>query len=206
MQQVSATIFSMFRLFNLLSTIVGGCLENCKRAWSSLEESLSSKVYIFFNNNPSPYFIKSVNEKASGSATPEWIYDSATKTYTQYDSEDEDPGFNTPLPILSMEITYKDKVYYDLTEFIETIRVKADSEDMSPCISHLLGAWSLSSGIVLDATRGFEVKMIDSRANIVEASIYDFMELNERLAAGMGTIAKEDVTESIGEVEATKEE
>ncbi len=176
-------------------------MESCKRGWSSLEEVLSNKVYLFFEHNPSPYFIKSVNEQASGSAVPQWIYDSNSKTFMQYDSQ-ELGGINMPLPILSMEIVYKDKVYYDLTDFVEGVRIKADSEKVCPCISHILGAWSLSSGIVLDAKRGFEVRMIDNGANTTESSIYDFMELHGRLAAGVGlmkgdteTTATENSTE-----------
>ena len=60
-----------------------------------------------------------------------------------------------------MEILEEDSVMYDLTDFIGDIKVHTSGAVVFPSIAHILGAWSLSSGIILDATREFNVRIID---------------------------------------------
>jgi hypothetical protein len=168
----------LIRLFNLVTNALAYSFERCGKVWIALEESLTGKGYIFFELNPAPYPELAVNEKASGSAEPEWVYDADQKIFTQYGATG---GKNKPLPILSLEILYKDKVFYDLTDFAEMIRLRTVTGDLAPCIPHILGAWSLSSGVVLDATRGFEVRLVDMEANTFEVSPFDYSELNDLL-------------------------
>lgn len=206
---LGTTALFFIRVFNILSKAFAQGFEGCSKVWSSLEGAFASKQYLFFENNPAPYFHTTVNESASGSAKIEWIYDTDSKTFTEFDAEAEEDGVNAPLPILSMEIMYKDKVYYDLTDFIENVRIKAISEDCSPCIPHILGAWSLSSGIVLDLTRGFEVRLIDSAADTIMVSLHDYKKLHHLLEkreenAGTEEI-KEDVIGSSGSLSAIAE-
>jgi hypothetical protein len=168
----------LIRLFNLVTNALAYSFERCGKVWAALEESLTGKEYIFFELNPAPYAELAVNEKASGSARAEWLYDADQKVFTQYGAHG---GNNKPLPILSLEILYKEKVFYDLTDFAEMIRVRTTAGDLAPCIPHILGAWSLSSGVVLDATRGFEVRLVDMEANTFEVSPFDYSELNDLL-------------------------
>jgi hypothetical protein len=168
----------LIRLFNLVTNALAYSFERCGKVWIALEESLTGKEYIFFELNPAPYAELAVNEKASGSARAEWLYDADQKIFTQYGATG---GQNKPLPILSLEILYKDKVFYDLTDFAEMIRLRTAAGNLAPCIPHILGAWSLSSGVVLDATRGFEVRLVDMEANTFEVSPFDYSELNDLL-------------------------
>ena len=152
-------------MFNFVSTASITFFETCSRAWKAFEESVGSKQYFFYERNPAPYFYLSVNESGKGSAVPQWLYDTNTKTFTEF--AEQQGGVTKPLPILSLEIMHKDKVLYDLTDFIEMLRVNSSDGELAPSIAHLLGAWSMHSGIVLDPERGFEVQMIDSAANTI---------------------------------------
>lgn len=180
------------RLFNLVTNGLAYSFERCGKVWAALEEGLAGKEYIFFELNPAPYAELAVNEKASGSAQPEWLYDADQKIFTQYGAAG---GNNKPLPILSLEILYKEKVFYDLTDFAETIRVRTEGGNLAPCIPHILGAWSLSSGIVLDATKGFEVRLIDMEANTFEVSPFDYSELNDLLESLKRVVQAEEPEE-----------
>lgn len=182
----------LIRFFNLVTNGLAYSFERCSKVWVALEESLTGKEYIFFELNPAPYAELAVNEKASGSARAEWLYDADQKVFTQYGA---DSGNNKPLPILSLEILYKEKVFYDLTDFAEMIRVRTAAGDLAPCIPHILGAWSLSSGIVLDATRGFEVRLVDMEANTFEVSPFDYSELNDLLESLKRVVQAEEPEE-----------
>jgi hypothetical protein len=191
----------LIRLFNLVTNALAYSFERCGKVWTALEEGLSGREYLFFELNPAPYAELAVNETASGSARAEWVYDADHRIFTEYGAGG---GHDKPLPILSLEILYKEKVFYDLTDFAEMIRVRSAEGKLAPCIPHILGAWSLSSGIVLDATRGFEVRLIDMEANTFEVSPFDYSELNDLLEslkrAGAGreaTLPVEEVAPSV---------
>lgn len=181
-------ILFLLRMFGMISNIITGLFESCVRFWGSLEEAFSPREYIFFDFNPAPYLYRSVKERATVSATPQWLYDRDTKMFTQYDIENSGKGGTmSKLPILSLEIIYKDKVEYDLTDFIDYIRVRSIGSDTKagPSIPHILGAWSLKSGIVLDSIRGFEIRLIDDMANTIEMPPYDYSDIYDILAGVM---------------------
>ena len=82
-------------------------------------------------------------------------------------------GHTYDLPILSMEILAGEDVVCDLTDFIASVKVHTYSMDVLPSIAHLLGAWSIHSGIVLDRGRNFMVRVIDTRANTIDLHTED---------------------------------
>jgi hypothetical protein len=191
----------LIRLFNLVTNALAYSFERCGRVWTALEEGLGDREYLFFELNPAPYSALAVNESASGSARAEWVYNADKRIFTEYGAAG---GSNKPLPILSLEVLYKEKVFYDLTDFAETIRVRTTEGKLAPCIPHILGAWSLSSGIVLDATRGFEVRLVDMEANTFEVSPFDYSEMNdllESLKRGNAEVAAGAGADVIGTVD-----
>jgi hypothetical protein len=68
------------------------------------------------------------------------------------------------LPILSMTIVDEGRVIHDLTEFLESVRV-FHRNSAFPSIAHILGAWSLSSGIVLNIKREYFANIITTDAD-----------------------------------------
>ena len=189
-------IVFLLRMFGLISNTIARIFDVCVRFLRSLEEVFSSKEYIFFDFNPAPYLHTSVKETASGSATPLWLYDSDTRIFTQYDIEGSGRGGTMcRLPILSLEIIYKDKIEYDLTEFIDTIRVRSIGDDTksAPSIPHILGAWGLQSGVILDSMRGFEIRLIDEIANTIEMPPFEYSDLYDILAGAVAGNVEEEV-------------
>jgi hypothetical protein len=118
---------------------------------------MGPKNYVFFKGNPAPYRAGSVNEAASGSTEVAWYYNADKHVFL--DAADDEFERPAPLPVLSVEIVLDGQTFYDLTDFVETVRVYSE-EGRAPSIQHLIGAWGLSSGIVLDHTRGFEAHVI----------------------------------------------
>jgi hypothetical protein len=67
--------------------------------------------------------------------------------------------------MLSLEIVNSaDRVIYDLSDFVESVRFIETEEYSGPTIHHVLAAWSLSSGIVVDY-RMYTIRYIDGNGD-----------------------------------------
>jgi len=80
-----------------------------------------------------------------------------------------------------MEILEDDKVVYDLTDFLETVKVYNLDENIMPSVAHILGAWSTHSCIVLDRTRPFTIRMVTDKAETVNTMMDDHNYLTDLL-------------------------
>jgi hypothetical protein len=76
-----------------------------------------------------------------------------------------------PLPVLSLTITQKDsqEVLYDLTDFIENLRI-FHINGIIPAVAHIISIWQIHSSVTLDS--GFHnVKYVDTLGNEHTADI-----------------------------------
>jgi len=128
--------------------------------WNAFWAACSTKQHVFFEGICSPYEISEVNMGAASSALPLWSYED--RTFTQWRTLG---GPTQSLPILSMTISDKEREIHDLTDFVESIRV-CNTGETFPSIAHILGAWSLTSKIVLDPT-AYTVNVITTSADIL---------------------------------------
>jgi len=172
-------VLVLIEMYNRLDNFYGSCKKLFKKLYTGIQSAFVEKNYYLFENISPPFLTTSVNISASSSAVPEWYYlpDKNAFVEWQHDTSLSSLLESSPhaLPILSMEIVDKDAVVYDLTDFIEGLQIYNLNSIFFPCIAHMLGAWSLSSGIVTDVTRGFTVRMIDTNANTIESSIDNYL-------------------------------
>lgn len=147
--------------------------------YNKIVETFSPKTYVFFDCITSPYNLSHVNISASSSAVPQWYYLPDDNTFvgwelgTTIESIMNRGGKPKPLPVLSMEILENDRVIYDLTDFSQSIKVYPQIDGVFPSAAHILGAWSLSSRIILDRNRDFVVHILDTNAEQKETEISD---------------------------------
>ena len=118
--------------------------------------------YIFFKGIDKPYLENKVNINSARSAEPAWLYDPEHHFFVEWATT---AGSTRRLPILSLEIV-DERVVYDLTDFIELIRVYSNGS--SPSIAHLVNAWALSSELVLNPDLGFTVRYMTDTADTFE--------------------------------------
>ena len=195
-------------MYNIVTKLTDVCRNNASRVRRAISTITEPREYIFFHTNPAPYLRTNVNADASGSIKPMWIYNADTRVFYKYDGDDYiiKP---VPLPVLSLEILYENKVVYDLTEFLETVRVAAYDAN-SPSVQHLLGAWSLSSGIVLDINRGFIIRFLCTEANMYRTGIDEVNSIHHIIEKGIGAeegvIEEEDITPIEQEVPSVEED
>ena len=176
---VASTLLLLLRLYSSFDDYVSKGINLSYTVYKNLVEAFSQKTYVFFDCITSPYNLSHVNISASSSAVPHWYYLPDQNTFvgwkldTTIESIMNSENKGVPLPVLSMEVVENDRVVYDLTDFSQSIKVYPRIEGVFPSPAHILGAWSFSSGIVLDRNRDFILRILDTNAEEKEAEIYD---------------------------------
>jgi hypothetical protein len=115
-----------------------------------------------------------------------WYYREDTRTFVQWSllynmDEAEKATESSEVPVLSLAITDGERIVHDLTEFMESVRIFHCREAV-PSIAHILGAWSLSSRIVLNPTDGYTVTVITTGADTLTFPMTDGRYLNIAIA------------------------
>jgi hypothetical protein len=109
------------------------------------------------------------------------------------------------LPILGLDITEGEKAAYDLTDFLEGVYVAQTGEEKTyPSLAHILAAWSLSSGIVLDPQRYF-ASLMDTSAEQFGAEIRDMRPVEQLIAEARAAAAAAEQEEELEEGEIREE-
>ena len=164
--------------YNSIETTVSRSWHRLRNLYANLSDALQEKRYILFEAIPAPYLASMVSPSVACSAVPEWYYIPDKNCFVEWNVTSSIETIMKEnvrdLPILSMEIIDSHGVIYDLTEFIQTTQVYSLTNHLFPCIAHILAAWSVYSGIVLNPTKGLLACIIDIHANNIELPINDF--------------------------------
>jgi hypothetical protein len=167
------------RLYNSIDKTISSLAKTLCLVCRGISDALKPPTYVFFENIPTPYRLSSVKTYPTASAVGQWYYLPENKYFVQCDLGfygNIDPDNLKSLPLLSMEIVHNNLTLHDLTDFIGDIKVYSN-DNTFPSISHILGAWSLNSGIVVSQYEEFIARMIDTSANTLEVPVcnYDFL-------------------------------
>lgn len=137
--------------------------------WVACAGVFQEKTYVVFEHDAHPYDAAAVQPWASGSAVPRWRYNATRKEFLAWGDVPETRGYT--LPWLSLEVLGGDRVQYDLTDFIEGLRVRCVAEERQyPTLPEVLGVWTTSSGIVLHPTR-FTARLITDEGDTKEFTL-----------------------------------
>lgn len=155
-------------LFNYAEVSLSWLLGWAKKVVAAWNALVKPADYVFFEGSLVPYPLNATAYYATGSAAPELLYCADTKTFypfvprTEIGTLKETMAHRLSCPtVLSIELVDGEgRVAYDLTDFLETVRI-ADVEGYpTPTLYHYLSAWTLSSQIVPDYNR-LGVRYID---------------------------------------------
>jgi len=69
---------------------------------------------------------------------------------------------------------YEERVVHDLTDFLENVEVFHANITMFPSIAHILGAWSLSSKIVLNPEHNYTVDIITDTGDTLSVGAHSY--------------------------------
>jgi hypothetical protein len=164
---------ALLRAYNMFSYIGSAIWHHLTTLYSAVINAYSEKLYYFFDTSMHGFDAQKVFPWATGSAEPVWLYNSDTKEFMEWvgsvDKTEAANVYKAQIPFLSLEITDEaGKAHYDLTDFIETLKVHNVAEEkVLPSVYHVIGAWSLGSHIILDGSR-FNIRYINTSAETVE--------------------------------------
>ena len=167
----------LLRVYNHLYVLTDMCVKNAVYLWETVVQAYSIKTYILFNGIAYPYNRALVNIGILSSATPLWYYREDTRTFVEWslqfqNMDDAQRSLQArELPILSMAVVDEERIIHDLTDFLGPIRVVHSSPTVFPSIAHIVGAWSLSSGIILNPSKQYLANSITSSADTIAIPI-----------------------------------
>ena len=167
-------VFWFLSVYNSVTKVTESTISAAQKIYRALYGAFIPDSFVFFDGVVYPYPEAIINPTASTSATPVWRYLSETKQFVAWSlrSSLESAQMSHSLPILSMDIYEGDNTVYDLTDFTEKIRVYNDSmTPLSPSVAHIVSAWTLCSGIVLDPSRDFRIRYMTQDAETVEVGL-----------------------------------
>ena len=155
---------------------VAAFFDRLKKAYTAV---FRSNYYIFFEGATMPHSFYTTHYWASGSAAPELMYCADKKVFFPWiprnpavPSQGIDfddvllPERFKSLPYLSLEIVDAEgRAFYDLTDFLESLRYVALDGFPVPSLGHILAAWTLSSAVVPDPVR-YTIRYIDMDGNL----------------------------------------
>ena len=140
----------IFRIINIFSA----CCNRLKTQKNKLDTILNllvnERIYKFLKDSVYPYDNNYNMDK------PALMYNMDKNLFYNSGSLLQlELGTPLPIPILSLEIVDKnDKILYDLTDFIESMRyIKLSDSYTKPSIGHIISVWQLHSKIILDTSQ-----------------------------------------------------
>jgi hypothetical protein len=168
---------------------VSNVVETVESFWNKLTDILielsQPKFYGFFKGSTYPYLLRMAHLYATGSAKLEHVFSFDDRCFFPYIENDEfaieRPNERpTSFPLLSLELfdPTENKVHYDLTDFVESVKVIHVKGSPSPSIAHILAAWQLISRVIVDTTR-FKARYINNDGDSQEVDLTSTVPLFE---------------------------
>jgi hypothetical protein len=143
------------RLVNLVWNFLMSSYQVTKKVSYNVYAGFQSEVYYFFKDSAHPWDARRVNLSRAGSPHVDWFYNADTNTF----SRAENDGHLHHFPYLTAEIYHGNLSLYDITSFTESLRWTGG--ETAPSANHVLAAWYLESGILLDPSLPLVLKVIN---------------------------------------------
>jgi hypothetical protein len=182
-------------MFNYITAVV----DYVKSSYTKIVSAFHADNYLFFDTYDTVYPEHLVNLSANLSATPTWVYSKDTCVFRLCRDERLVP---ISMPYLSLEIVLNGKVMYDMTDYIEKLKVYTTdmSDAPTPSLIDILTAWSLHSGVVLDNKKAIIYRIITDSGETIEFRQNEESDVTEDAELETEVI-EESATEEISEVE-----
>lgn len=177
------------RWYGILSDVASKGIELGTEVLTAVTGVFQPRFYVLFGSRSGIYPINMVNTTATRGATPAWIYSPNDHLLCEW-AGDVNSSVHTlyriinPLPILSIELvdTEAKRVEYDLTDFIEKVRVQTtrhldNSVSHNVSIADIVDIWSVHSSIVPSST--LKARVMTATAEQVTTDIFDARPLSE---------------------------
>ena len=148
-------LYYSLQFINLVWAFLTTATQVTKKVSTHVYRGFQSELYYFFKDSPIPWDAHRVNLRSAGSPHVDWYYNADTKTF----SRAENDGHLHHFPYLTAEIYHGDLALYDITPFTEALHWTGGTT--APSANHVLAAWYLQTGILLDPALPLVLKVIN---------------------------------------------
>lgn len=136
-------IVNLLTLYNRVYEYSRPILSFAQRLYTNIYSTFYPETYYFFEGSSHPYSSLIAKKEGLAVATLEWTYIKDTHRFLDTSITIKDH----PISWLSAEIKQDSHVLYDITPFLEQVRWRGLA---MPSADHILEAWSLDSGFILN--------------------------------------------------------
>jgi hypothetical protein len=149
-------LLTLLTLFQRLTVFLYTIKEYSVRIIYGVYRGVTDEEYAFHQGSNTAFSLYKLKTDSAASASVEWIYNPERKHFKHVDSSltDEYVYF----PYLSAQIYHGNLRLYDISEFVSQLKWRGSSQRPSP--KHILSAWSLQTGVVLDANLSLSLHTI----------------------------------------------
>ena len=159
-----ALLYWSVHITNMVWTAVSWAAYYTKKAVVGAYDGVVDNQYYFFQSSTVPYQSSKVNLSAPGAAQVEWTYQKDTQLFTK----SEHDGQAHHLPYLTAGIWHEGLLLYTITDFVEECKYRGN---VPPTPHHILAAWFLKTGILLDPSLPFVMKVITEEGEEKELAL-----------------------------------
>jgi hypothetical protein len=142
------------------------------RASKNINKTIRSEVYVFFENNNTPYHTSDFKTSGAGVSPVAWYYNLVTRNFCMPNVSDYDKVTHR-LSFLSAEITYGELRLYDITDFIGNVTYSTGLRNVAPTPEQIVAAWALETGVVVSRSGSIKLSVITDDGDSKTLSLYD---------------------------------
>jgi hypothetical protein len=154
------------QFINLVWAFLTTTTQVTKKVTTSVYRGFQAETYYFFKDSSVPWDTRRVNLSSAGSPHVDWYYNAETNTF----SRAENDGHLHHFPYLTAEIYHGDLALYDITSFTESLHWTGG--ETAPSANHVLAAWYIETGVLLDPSLPLVLKVINEEGESTEIPLH----------------------------------
>lgn len=158
-------LYYSIQVVNFVWNILSVTLKYTKKVTTGVVSSLRPELFYFFKDSHVPYDSRRVNLQSAGAPHVDWYYNADYKLFFR----EENDGHQHHFPYLTAEIYHGDLALYDITSFTESLHWTGGN--VAPSANHLLAAWYLETGILLDPSLPLVLKVTNEEGETVSVPL-----------------------------------
>jgi hypothetical protein len=151
-------LLTLLSMFQRLTVFLYYVRKYSIRIFNGVYRGIADDEYAFHRGSNTAFSLYKLKSESAAAASLEWIYSTDKKQFKNIIASPEDELHY--FPYLSAEVYHGNLRLYDISEFVSELKWTACQGAERPTAKHILAAWSLETGIVLDVSLSLSLHVI----------------------------------------------
>lgn len=151
-------ILTLLSLFQRVAVFLYYVKKYSIRIVYGVYRGIADEEYAFHQGSNTAFSLYKLKYESAAAASLEWIYNPEKKQFKHVNISTEDEFVY--FPYLSAEVYHGNLRLYDISDFVSELKWCAPSIVERPSAKHILAAWSLETGVVLDVSLSLSLHVI----------------------------------------------